>query len=183
MSKSQLTRAIPGELSYWRYCPSCAGDISFVQAEDGAQPSAKCSECGKSYYAGPRPTASVIAQRDDGKILLVRRAIEPFKGYWDLPGGFVDHDELPESAAVRELTEETGLHGEVTQSVGMYLDYYETTQATTLNHFYLLYVSDISTAAAASDVAELGWFDMSEIPYAELAFDCVPRVLQELSSN
>lgn len=182
--KAALTRPIPGELRNWNFCPACAGSIVFEQSEAGAQPHAQCTACSKCFYASGRPTASAIAIREDGKIMLVRRAIEPYKGYWDTPGGFVDHDEMPEDAAVRELEEETGLQGRVISFVGVYLDHYATTKATTLNFFYKLEVTDVDKASPASDVAEIDWFAIDKLPHLdEIAFECVPKVLVDLQAS
>ena len=54
-----------------------------------------------------KPTGSALVVRE-GRVPLVRRAIEPARGAWDIPGGFLEHDEHPEAGAVRELQEGTG---------------------------------------------------------------------------
>jgi 8-oxo-dGTP diphosphatase len=56
----------------------------------------------------PEPTVAAIIEKD-GKILLTKRNIEPYKGSWVLPGGHIDLDETTEAAVVREVKEETGL--------------------------------------------------------------------------
>ena len=58
----------------------------------------------------------------DGKVLLVKRAIKPFKGYWTLPGGHVRLGETVEDAVHREIKEETGLDVEIEKMVGIYSD-------------------------------------------------------------
>ena len=60
-------------------------------------------------YANPAPAACALCVDDDGRILLTRRAWEPYAGMWDLPGGFLDEDEHPLDGLRRELAEETGL--------------------------------------------------------------------------
>jgi len=62
----------------------------------------------------------VIARGDEGKILLIKRKIEPCKGEWALPSGFMELEESPVEAALRELTEETGLKGKSKRLIGVY---------------------------------------------------------------
>ena len=64
-----------------------------------------CGGCGRIHYRNPRIIAGCIALWD-GKILLCKRAIEPRKGYWTIPGGFLEEGELVEDGAARETLEE-----------------------------------------------------------------------------
>lgn len=66
-----------------------------------------CPVCQWIFYPQLKVTASVLVVRE-GKILLVQRAKEPWKGYWYLPAGYVENDETPRMAAEREAEEETG---------------------------------------------------------------------------
>lgn len=92
----------------WNYCPECGAALH--PAHDGQSERPHCAACGRFYYSNPIPAACCFVARGD-ELLFVRRAIEPCKGLWSLPGGFVELDEAPEHAAVRELQEETGLTG------------------------------------------------------------------------
>jgi NAD+ diphosphatase len=87
----------------YKFCTNC-------QTELKAQSDFKeCLSCGKHYYFNAKPTIALILTDQDDKLLLTKRAHEPFKGWWDLPGGFVEEDETLEQAAQRELKEETGV--------------------------------------------------------------------------
>jgi ADP-ribose pyrophosphatase YjhB (NUDIX family) len=172
-----LTRTLPPALADWTCCPRCGGPVAPAVNEPGAQPHLRCITHGCEWYANPKPTASVLAVRSsDGALLLVRRAIEPFLGMWDTPGGFVEDGEEADAAAVREVREETGLRARITGIIGIYADTYgPDARVSTLNVFYSAVVDDHSNAAPASDVAELRWFARDELPSAnELAFNCVP---------
>ncbi len=68
-----------------------------------------CKTCEMTFYDSPRACAEVALFNDEGKVLLVKRAYEPWKGKFDLPGGFVEDDETAEQAMLRELQEELGL--------------------------------------------------------------------------
>jgi 8-oxo-dGTP diphosphatase len=163
-------------------CPICGGNVEVIVAEPGAQPHLRCGgECGSDWYANPKPTANMLAERaDDGRVLLVRRAREAFLGCWDICGGFVDDGEEAIDAAVRELREETGLEARITGFVGVFGDRYGTDRGDhTCNLFWRGVVDDPDAAAPASDVSEIGWFTVDELPRdEELAFDCVPRALR-----
>ena len=117
------------------------------------------------YYASPKPTACALCVDEHGRVLLARRANEPFKGSWDLPGGFLEEGEHPLDALRRELMEETGLEVEPLEFVGVWLDRYpyETYTASTLNLYWTARVL-AGSAKAADDVAELAWFRPEDLP-------------------
>lgn len=96
-------------------CPRCA--------TAGEQP-LTCERCGWRWYSNPKPTAAVLLERDadgpDPSILLLRRAVEPGIGAWDLPAGYLDPGESFEDAARRETREEAGIEVELTGLSGVY---------------------------------------------------------------
>ena len=110
--------AVP-ELSTVEVLPALRREIG---VEDGAR--AECAACGFRAYANPKPTACAVFADDDGRVLLARRADEPSKGKWDLPGGFLDEGEHPLDALRRELREETGLEVEPGEFLGIWMDRY-----------------------------------------------------------
>jgi len=161
-----------GELEGWTFCPRCRNEL----AGEGAR--LACPECGFVVYASSKPTAGALCV-DDGRVLLARRAIEPFQGFWDIPGGFLDEGEDPLEGLRRELKEETGLEIEPEHFLGIWMDRYggDSTAEATLNLYWTARVVD-GQAAPADDVSELRWFDRDELPAAdELAFENVPLVL------
>jgi len=106
------------ELDGWRFCARCG---SVVVPKDGR---AGCAACGNVYYAGSKATACAICIDDRGHVLLGRRADDPFRGRWDLPGGFLEEGEHPLDCLRRELREETGLEVEPLELVGIWMGRY-----------------------------------------------------------
>ncbi len=92
----------------WNFCPICGLDLA--GAHDGESERPHCAQCRRFYYSNPVPAACCIVTRGDD-LLLAKRAVEPCRGQWALPGGFVEIHETTEEAALRELKEETGIEG------------------------------------------------------------------------
>jgi 8-oxo-dGTP diphosphatase len=117
----------------------------------------------------------------DKRVLLVRRGIEPYRGYWDIPGGFLAPGEHPRDGMLREVREETGLKVRVVRFLGVYMDRYGSGADSeyTLNHYYV--VEPIGgTPQAADDAVELRWFAFDEIPVDQIAFAHDREVLHDL---
>src|SRR3954466_5714965 len=91
-----------GVLDGWKVCPRCAAGLELDQGK------ATCPVCGSAYYANSAPAVEGLLQRD-GKVLLSERGIQPRRGLWDLPGGFLEEGEEPLDGLAREFREETGL--------------------------------------------------------------------------
>ncbi len=102
-------------------------------------------------------------------MLLARRALDPFRGTWDLVGGFVGEGEHPLDGLRREVREETGVEFEVGPLLGIWMGDYD--GRATLNLFWRGRFG-AGEPRAADDVAELRWFDADSLPPASnLAFD------------
>jgi len=148
-----------------RFCFSCGARLP------GPVPVA-CTSCGMGHYANPKPCASALVIKD-GCVLLVRRAIEPYYGYWDIPGGFCEVGEHPAASATRELQEELGLEVRITDYVGCWMDKYDDPTGlvsySTLNIFYLAVPLGNVVSVGDDEVSEHRYFPILDLP-AEMAF-------------
>lgn len=125
-------------------------------------------------YPFPRPAVTVdivLFRRRDEKVevLLIRRAKDPFKGRWALPGGFVDENEPLHDAARRELREETGLSDLELEQFGAFGDPGRDPRGHTISIAYVGFLDDDRAASAADDAEAAEWFAAHDPP--ELAFD------------
>ncbi len=84
----------------YNFCTKCRAEL---KGDDNFK---ICTNCHKHYYFNARPTVTIVLTNSKNEILLTKRAREPFKDWWDIPGGFVDEDESLEQAIARELEEE-----------------------------------------------------------------------------
>ncbi len=161
-----------------RFCPRCGGSLETIVRPHDDRPRQVCAVCGRVHYRNAKPCAGALITRD-GRVLLGRRGIQPYLGYWDLPGGFLEEDELPEVGAAREMREETGLEVRLIELLGFYMDRYgyDDTGAYCLNVYYVAEIVS-GQACPADDVAELAWFAPDELP-DKLAFEHVRVVLDD----
>jgi len=151
-----------------RYCSQCGARLPHPP---GDSPHVSCEACGITHWRNAKPCAGALVEHD-GRLLLVRRATEPWLGRFDIPGGFCEPDEHPEQTAVREVREETGLEIEVTSFLGIWLDGYphpDEVATTTMNVYYRAVVVGGEERPDPGEVDELGWFSPDELP-AEIAF-------------
>jgi len=102
----------------FKYCPKCGAELKLKKIEKEKR--LTCPECQWVNYENPLPSSAALVRNKKGEILLVKRGVEPGKGKWALPSGFIEIDETPEKACLRELKEETGLKGEIVRLVGVY---------------------------------------------------------------
>lgn len=161
-------------LHAWRFCPRCGAELDRSHAPARVE----CNACGFVGYANSTPCVCAIVEDDDGRILLGRRAIEPYVGLWDTPGGYLEEHEHPLDGLRRELLEETGLTVEPVRFLGIWMDTYGSSPDanSTLSLFWTVHIV-AGEPVPADDVAELRWFSADELPAAAgLAFTLLPSV-------
>jgi ADP-ribose pyrophosphatase YjhB (NUDIX family) len=138
------------------YCHACGQRLD-------AQPPTRCAACGVDHWNDAKPCASALVV-DQARLLLVRRAQDPWKGLWDVPGGFCDSDEHPIQTAEREILEEIGLRVVVTGFLGMWLDDYGGTKRTLNIYYHAKLSGPRDVAIDPSEIMEMKWFLPSDLP-------------------
>lgn len=122
-----------------------------------------CPACHYTHFENPKVAAVVLITQGE-EVLLVQRAVEPELGRWALPAGFVDYGEDPQSAAIREVREETGLTVTITGLVDVFFN------AGSSPVIAIVYAARILAGElqAADDAAAVAWFSADTLP--DLAF-------------
>jgi 8-oxo-dGTP diphosphatase len=127
----------------------------------------KCTACGLGHYANPKLCVGVLVVHE-GSVILTRRAIEPYYGYWDIPGGFCEVGEHPATSAVRELKEELGCEVQLSGCLGCWTDKYEDPTGlvnySTVNIFYLATLLREAVSHTDDEVAERRFFPILSLP-------------------
>lgn len=136
----------------------------------------KCTGCGRDLYVNSKPCAETVIIRDS-QVLLLRRTIEPFYGYWDIPGGFLEEDELPEAGAIREAHEEANLAVELKGLIGMTLDDYPGEEKLTVLTISFL-AEPLGEPRPGDETEAVHFFSEDEIP-EELAFGHARETIRE----
>lgn len=155
-----------------RFCSACGGVLEEAQVEGWDR--LICKNCGRITYSNPIPSVAAIIEQD-GAVLLVQRAVEPGKGRWCLPGGFIEIGESVEDAVVREVKEETGLDCQPLEIFDACSD---------VGGFYgdiliVCYRARVlgGEPMAGDDAMGLGFFQQSDVPM--LAFRSHHRLLEK----
>ncbi len=138
---------------------SC-GEMTVAAGREGSR---ECPVCGFEHRLHPRPCAAALPVRD-GRFLLVRRDIEPRRGLWQVPGGFMELGESPAEAAARELREEALLETGAMRLLGVYTPVVN-------NLVVIVFEAEaLNEGGAGHETQEVRWFRPEETPWDELSF-------------
>lgn len=114
-------------------------------------------------YKYSAPGAGVLPVADDGRVLLAIRKFDPFKGKYDIIGGFLKYGEDPVTGVIREAKEESGLAIKILELLGVYTDTYGPSGESTLNFYYVGKIIS-GKPKANDDVASLKWVSIDKLP-------------------
>lgn len=157
----------------YRYCPHCAHALEDRLVEGRLRRA--CPTCNFIHFPDPKVAVVALIEQDK-RVLLIRRGVEPARGLWALPGGYMDAGEMPVDALRREVQEEVGISIHVAElleifpmvnrgvSLGIVLAYQAHPQE-----------GDVALRAC-DDVDQARWFSVDELP-AALAFDSTKELL------
>ncbi len=158
----------------YQFCPKCGSDT-----ERKLPNLLVCKNCTYNYYLNPAPTSGLIIENSKGEIMLVKRALEPKKGFLDIAGGFVEPDESLEESAVREAKEELGVDITDVKYFSSYSDeyLYQAVNIKTLGFILTAKLTDETKIQPADDVEEVLFFNKKENPFEKIAFEGVKQGL------
>jgi ADP-ribose pyrophosphatase YjhB (NUDIX family) len=160
-----------------RFCMACGACLSAIREEGKRR--LRCRRCGWTFYGNPIPAAVALVIKGRN-ILLSRRAAAPYKGTWDLPGGFMEGDEAPEVALRRELREELGVGIRSARFLGFFRETYGPRGFPILALVYRVRLK-AGRLVTASDVSELRWFNRGRLPFREIKFPSVRKALRQFA--
>lgn len=172
----------------YRFCPLCGGNL-----ERHSRSLLTCDRCGYRFYQNSKPSVGAMITRSsngDREILLVRRGVQPYVGFWDMPGGFIENGEDPLDALYREIREELDAAITVSELFTAEVDTYprKGVPDSASNTLCLYYICALGTAAVggsetvltpADDITEYRWFSLKDLP-EEIAFAGNSRALEKL---
>jgi len=142
------------------FCSACGRPLSHP-------PPTECLSCGAQHWNDAKPCASALVVTES-QLLMVRRAQEPWRRMWDVPGGFCEPGEHPMTTAQREVFEETGLRIRIVGFLGIWLDEYPDAGGAlkrTLNIYYHAVPSgSVAMAHDTAEVVEAAFFSASQLP-------------------
>ncbi len=148
-----------------KFCPLCGATMAArVVAPDHVNRKV-CTRCGFVHFPGPKLVAGCLVI-DAGRVLLLRRGIEPALGKWTFPGGYVDFGESAADAAIRETREEVGMAVTLGPVLGVLTD------AASPSLTLVVYLAEPGdqVPGTSEEATESRYFGVDEIPWHELAF-------------
>lgn len=166
----KVPRSAPEEIAY---CPRCGTPMTTRRVGD--KPRRVCPACDYIYFTDPKVGVGVLVV-NEGKILLVRRTMNPEKGKWSIPAGFLDHGDDPQETAVRETLEETNLHVAIEELLDVYTNPPEQGGAS----IFILYRAHLlgGKIEAGDDADAAAFFTPDELP--EIAFASTRAAIEHL---
>ncbi len=166
-----LLNSAPVEIAF---CPLCGAPLQTRMRFD--KPRRSCPKCNYVHFTDPKVGVGVLVVKE-GEVLLVRRAVDPERGKWSIPAGYLDRGEDPKVTAAREAREETGLEVAVKELVDVY---YNPPPQTGASVFILYHAELIGGEAQAGDDADaVGFFKRDDLP--ELAFSSTQIAIDNLN--
>lgn len=167
--------------SLFKYCPKCGSD-KFQAINERAK---KCKNCSFEYYFNTSAAVAALIFNEEGKLLFTRRAIEPYKGMLDLPGGFIEHMETAEEALRRELKEELGVEVIEAEYFRSFPNKYPFSGLLvfTLDLFYKVKVKSTDKMVAMDDISAFEFYYPTEIDIDELPSFSMRKIIQQLNSK
>lgn len=155
------------------FCSQCGSALTHRIPDQDDRPRYVCDACNTIHYQNPRMVVGCLPTWQ-GRILLCRRAIEPRRGFWTLPAGFMENGETTLQGALRETWEEACARVEN-------IELYRLFDLPHINQVYLFYRAELvgGEFGVGPESLETRLFDEHEIPWQELAFPIMHDTLRD----
>lgn len=158
-----------------KHCPLCSTRLN--PATVGGRKRPYCAACGFVLYRNPACAAAGVVLNARGEVLLVKRAIEPFRGCWALPAGYQEIDEDPSTTIVREVLEEAGIEIEVQGLLDLLFVADDPRKPANVAVFLCL--AREGAPRPGPEESDARWFALDQLP-AEIGFGNYERILGRL---
>lgn len=155
-----------------KFCSQCGSAVDYRIPDGDSLPRHVCDACGTIHYHNPKLVIGAIAEWHD-RILMCRRAIEPRRGYWTLPAGFMENSETTSDAAIRETLEEACAR----IAIGKMFTLINVPHISQVHVVYRAQLLDLDFAPGEESL-EVGLFREAEIPWDQIAFRTIAITLQ-----
>ena len=160
----------------YKFCPVCGSPLEprVLKITEPKRLVCTNAACGFVFYLDPKIAVGTIIRMANGKVVLVKRAIEPGYGKWVFPGGYVDRGEEVTLAAVREAREEAGLEIHLDELINVYS--YPGRAPVIIVYAATMISGELATDDEGLEIREFG---LDEIPWDDLAFRSTHEALQD----
>lgn len=154
------------------FCSECGNKTTFRVPEDDNRPRHICTHCDTIHYENPKIICGCLVTYND-QVMLCRRAIEPRRGLWTLPAGFMENGETAGEGALRETYEEAFARPQLGEL-------YALTSIPYISQVYMIFRAELATPTfgPGPESLDVQLFHADEIPWDELAFQTVTRTLE-----
>ncbi len=154
------------------YCSACGKPVVFRVPPGDNRERFMCEHCDTVHYSNPRIVTGCLATWED-RVLLCKRAIDPRRGYWTLPAGFLENGETAEAGAIRETWEEARAEVELD-------DLYTLFSLPHISQVYMFYRARLTAPefSVGEETEAIGLFGKQDIPWEQLAFPVVRETLE-----
>lgn len=160
------------------YCSNCGSKQLTSTIPDGDHRlRIVCESCDTIHYQNPLIVVGCLIEHE-GKILLAKRGIEPRKGFWNLPAGFMENGETAEEGALREVEEETGMSVTIDRLHSVF-------SVVHANQVYLIFKATASSNeyTLTPESVEIEFFEPESIPWGDVAFSSNTHALKAFLQN
>ncbi len=156
-----------------KFCSHCGHKLTFGNVPDDEHKRFYCKNCGAIHYQNPKMIVGCLPVWDD-KILLCKRAIEPKKGLWTLPAGFLENGERADEGALRETAEEANAEVKIIRLFSVY-------SLPNVGQVYLMYLVKLLNLNfhPGKESTHVELFAKADIPWDQIAFSSIRFTLDK----